>query len=353
MREPIMQGGGYYNRHSEIQARSAEEADGMLERALATVAIPAGPLTIADFGSSQGHNSMRHMALVLDRLTGRAGQDQDIMVVHTDLPHCDFVSLFETLETAPNSYRRNKPNVFAAAIGHSFYERLLPAGSLTFGWSSFALHWMSDLPLTLGTHIWPVLTSPDEDKALAAVAAADWRNFLTHRAEELLPGGQLVLVIGAVDAAGATGLEPMMDLANEILKQLVAEGGLAAAAYAAMTIPSWPRRLEEFTAPFDKGELPELDLDELVIAETPNAAMLRWRHTGNAAAFAADITGFFIGAFGPCLFGDNKQLLELFANRFTAAITPAPAEIARPLVTATLRITRRHRAMLPAIYAAA
>jgi hypothetical protein len=33
MREPIMQGQGYYNQLSELQARSAEGADGMLERA--------------------------------------------------------------------------------------------------------------------------------------------------------------------------------------------------------------------------------------------------------------------------------------------------------------------------------
>ena len=101
MREPIMQGRGYYNRHSELQARSAEGADGMLERALAAVAIPAVPPTIADFGSSQGHNSMRQIALMLDRLTERIGRERDVRVVHTDLPHCDYTSLFVTLETSP------------------------------------------------------------------------------------------------------------------------------------------------------------------------------------------------------------------------------------------------------------
>ena len=65
MREPVMEGRGYYNKHSEVQARSAEEADGVLERALAAVAIPPGPVTIADFGSSQGHNSMRQPNLAL------------------------------------------------------------------------------------------------------------------------------------------------------------------------------------------------------------------------------------------------------------------------------------------------
>jgi hypothetical protein len=120
---------------------------------------------------------MREMSFALDRLTERTERSQDIMVVHTDLPHCDFTSLFVTLETATDSYRRNREHVFASAIGHSFYERLLPADSLTFGWSAFALHWMSTLPLALRAHIWPVSAAPDEAKALAEVAAADWRNF--------------------------------------------------------------------------------------------------------------------------------------------------------------------------------
>ena len=336
-----MQGRGYYNQHSELQARSAEEADEVLKRALDAVALPAGPLTIADFGSSQGHNSMRQIALTLDRLTERTARDRDIMVVHTDLPHSDFTSLFATLETSPDSYRRGRPHVFASAIGHSFYDRLLPAGGLTLGWSAFAIHWMSALPVAVRDHIWPIRASSDEGKALAAVAAEDWRRFLTHRSEELAPGGRLVLVIGAGDAGGATGLEPMMELANEILKKLVADGKLDPNAYAAMTIPARPRSREEFTAPFDKGEVPDLLLEELVIAETPNAAMLRWRENGNATVFASDIATFFIAAFGPSLFGDDASLRELFASRFTDEVALAPAKIARPLVTATLRIARR------------
>jgi hypothetical protein len=336
-----MEGCGFYNAHSELQARSAAEAEGMLERAIAAVAIPPHPFTIADFGCSQGHNSMRPLALALDRLTERTGPGRDIMVVHTDLPHSDFTSLFEMLESSPDSYRRGRTHFFASAIGRSFYERLLPSGSLGFGWSAFALHWLSALPLALNGHIWPVFSTPDEAKALSKVAAEDWRKFLAHRAEELAPGGQLVLVIGAVDETGATGLELMMDVANGVLKALVAEGKLGAEVYAAMTIPSRPRMRAEFTAPFDEGRLPALALEEIVIAKTPNAAMLIWEKTGAAAKFAADISDFFIAAFGPSLFGANKPLHDLFARRFTATIAMAPLEVARPLVTATLRIRRR------------
>lgn len=341
MQEPVMEGRGYYNAHSELQARSAAEADRMLERALDAVAITPGPLTVADFGSSQGHNSMRPMALALDRLTERAGQGRDMMVVHTDLPHCDFTSLFVTLTSAPDSYLKGRDHVFASAIGRSFYERLFPTGSLTLGWSSFALHWLSTLPLALRAHVWPPSADADEAKALAIVGAGDWRTFLAHRCEELVPGGQLVLVIGARDETGATGLEPMMDVANRVLQSLVGEGLLGADAYGAMTIPARPRTRKELTAPFENGELPALALEELVIAHTPNAAMLRWQETGDDAAFGADITGFFIGAFGPSLFGDDTALRDLFAERFQAAVAAAASKVARPLVTATLRIARR------------
>jgi len=339
MLEPVMQGGGYYNEHSELQARSAEEASAMLARAVAAVAIPSGPLLVADFGSSQGRNSMRPMTAVLDGLATRAGREREVMVVHTDLPHCDFSSLFATLEEAPDSYRRGRDNVFSSVIGQSFYDRLLPAGSLTFGWSAFALHWMSALPQPVRAHIWPALAEPDEQPALAAVSARDWRNFLQARALELVPGGQLVLVLGAVDAAGASGLEPMADLANRVLGEMVAEGALSAAALAEMTIPSRARSLAELKAPFDEGGLP-LALEELVIAATPNPAIMRWEATGDAERLAADITGFFVAAAAPSLFGDNAALRELFTEKFAAAAALAPAEIACQLVTATMRISR-------------
>ena len=341
MHAPIMEGRGYYNAHSELQARSAAEADEILERALSTVAIPSGPITVADFGCAQGRNSMRPLARVVDRLAERAELGRDIMVVHTDLPQCDFVSLFDTLATAPNSYLSGRAHVFASVVGRTFYEQLLPTGSLTFGWSAFALHWISALPLALPTHIWSTFATKEEVEELAKVASADWENFLAHRARELVPGGQLVLVIGAVNEAGASGLDPMMDLANEVLKALVAEHFISADAYAAMTIPTLPRSRNEFIAPFESGKLPALSLEELVVTETPNAAMVRWQQTGDALTFAADISGFFIAAFGPSLFGTDEPLRDIFADRFIQAIAAAPGEIARPLVTATLRVMRR------------
>ena len=203
----------------------------------------------------QGHNSMRQIALMLDRLTERIGHERDVRVVHTDLPHCDFTSLFVTLEASPDTYRRGRPYAFASAIGHSFYDRLLPAGSLTLGWSSFALHWMgtSSGGPTRAHLAGPRLFGGGQGVGggrrggLEGFPGASCRG--THAWRSTGSGGW------AVDAIGATRLEPMMDLANDILQALVAEGKLGAQAYATMTIPSRPRSREEFTAPFDTGDI--------------------------------------------------------------------------------------------------
>jgi SAM dependent carboxyl methyltransferase len=336
-----MQGHGYYNAHSELQARSAQASDPVLDAALREVAIPAaGPITLADFGSSQGRNSLRPMGRALSILTARAGAEQDFAVIHTDQPHNDFASLFTLLQESEDSYLRERPNVFAYAIGRSFYGPLFPAGTLTFGWSSIALHWLSRRPAIAPNHLWFDRGPPEVREAFATVAAEDWLSFLTHRAKELAPGGQLVLVSGANDDEGQCGIEGVFDVANEVLQRMVAEGELPTAAYQAMTVPVRPRSRAEFEAPFRSGLLPELKLEEITIAPTPNPALDNWRADGNADALAQVMTGFFVGAFGPTLFGDDQPLENAFATHLHQAIAAQPERAARELVTGTVRVSR-------------
>jgi hypothetical protein len=340
MTETVMRGHGYYNTHSELQARSGEVSDPVLDAALRAATIPAsGPLTIADFGCSQGRNSMRPMDRALAALLARTGDDRDVVVIHIDQPHNDFASLFALLE-GETSYRRGRPNVFSAAIGRSFYEPLLPARSLTLGWSSIALHWMSHLPVPVADHIWISRGTPAEQAAIAAVAAEDWRAFLGHRMRELVPGGQLVLIQGAIDETGSSGLEALQDAANGVLRALVAEGRLAPETYAAMTLPSRPRTRLEFEAPFAEDALPGLRLEELAICTAPNPIRDRWLADGDDGVFAREMTGFFLAAFSPSLFGDDTALEAAFAERLQVMIAADPAAFAQELVLGILRIAR-------------
>ena len=79
-------------------------------------------IVIADYGSSEGRNSLAPMTIAIGRLRDRVGPNRAIAVVHTDLPGNDFNALFETLANDPDSYLRDDPAVFASAVGRSYYQ---------------------------------------------------------------------------------------------------------------------------------------------------------------------------------------------------------------------------------------
>src|SRR5206468_11706601 len=106
-----MEGKGAYNRSSSVQAVGSLPAVGFLERAAGAVPLPPSPelVIVADYGSSEGHNSLMPMAAAIRALRERVGHERAIFVFHTDLPGNDFTALFQTLANDPNSYLRNDP----------------------------------------------------------------------------------------------------------------------------------------------------------------------------------------------------------------------------------------------------
>lgn len=53
-------------------------------------------MIIADYGSSQGKNSLVPMRIAIEALRARIGSDRAIMVCHVDLPVDDFNTSFKT-----------------------------------------------------------------------------------------------------------------------------------------------------------------------------------------------------------------------------------------------------------------
>jgi len=84
-----MEGHGVYNRSSRVQAAGLSPALPLLKRAARAAALAPAPepVVIADYGSSQGHNSLHPMAVAIGALRERVGQDRALSVVHTDLRH--------------------------------------------------------------------------------------------------------------------------------------------------------------------------------------------------------------------------------------------------------------------------
>jgi hypothetical protein len=248
-----MEGEGGYNRNSQVQAGGLSPALPMLERAAWSAALPLEPqlIVVADYGCSEGHNSLAPMHTAIRVLRQRIKQDRAIMVAHSDLPENDFTGLFQTLIGSPESYLQKDAAVYASAIGRSFYQQILPSGSVTLGWSSWAVQWLSRTPAMIPDQV-QVAVSQDASAraAFSAQAAEDWEKFLVARGHELCPGGRLVILTMAVDDKGEFGYRPLLEAMYTTLVEMADEGFLCAQELHGMAIPTVGRSRADFLAPF-------------------------------------------------------------------------------------------------------
>jgi hypothetical protein len=266
LKPAAMEGHGLYNRSSQVQAAGLSPAVPMLVGAAREIPLPVGrqPIVIADYGSSQGHNSLVPVGAAIDVLRERAGRERAISVVHVDVPGNDFTALFETLRSDPQSYLKRDAAVFASAIGRSFYEQILPTETVTLGWSSWAVQWLSQAPGVIPDQVQVALSRDEEMKrAFHQQAAEDWRRFLAARGRELCEGGQLVVLTMAADDSGDFGYRAVLEEMYASLVKMVQDGFLSEQELQQMTIPTVGRSRDEFLAPFAaEGSFAGLRLQE-------------------------------------------------------------------------------------------
>lgn len=91
-----MMGQGFYNRNSAPQMSAIEHVLPWLDAAVSALPLEGpGPIGLADFGCSEGRNSIALMQRIVPAL--RARTDADILTIHSDLPTNDFSALFRDL----------------------------------------------------------------------------------------------------------------------------------------------------------------------------------------------------------------------------------------------------------------
>ena len=217
------------------------------------------------------------------------------MVYHVDLPINDFNSLFRVLSSDIQGYGQDEPNVFSAAVGRSFYENVLPADSVDFGWSSFAALWLSRIPALIPEHFLPLRASGAVREAFQRQAAADWERFLRLRSVELRPSGRMMLVLPGQDADGLVGLEPLFDIANDVLAEMVRQGNLTSAEREQIVIASYPRSQAELMAPFHPdAQFHSLTVEAYHETSLPDAAWLEFEKHQDLKSLALERTRFFV-----------------------------------------------------------
>jgi hypothetical protein len=326
----VMEGAGAYNRYARLPAIGAALALPLLEKAARNVTLDTSnqPIVIADYGSSQGKNSMAPIQIAISRFRERLGPDRPIFVFHIDQSSNDFNSLFEVLDSDPDRYILGEPNVFPAAIGKSFYEPVLPPDSVHVGWCSYAAVWLSRIPAVIPDHFISPHSTGRVRAEFERQGARDWEAFLSLRARELRPGGRLVVVLPALADDGSSGFENLMNQANAVLAEMVASGTITVEERARMTLGAHPRKNGDLLAPFARdGRFQNLTVENFEMRALPDAAWADYERDGNKQDLASKHALFFSSVFVPSLAsaldlvraGDTKAL-GVFGDRLVAEL---------------------------------
>jgi hypothetical protein len=302
----VMEGGGAYNRHATLQAADARLAIPFFEKAVRDVTLdPVDlPVVIADYGSSQGKNSLAPIRIAIGNLRPRLGPNRPISVFHVDQPANDFNTLFEVLDVDPDSYALDDANVFPCAIGRSFYENVLPPDSVHLGWCSYAAVWLSRIPTLISGHFIARRGTDAERAAFRRQAAQDWETFLSLRARELRPGGRLVVVLPALNDEGkpSPGLEALMDHANAVLAEMVDEGTIRPDERERMVLGSYARRRCDLLAPFERdGQFQGLSVECCDLSALADTTGDGYERDGDKDVVAARLAHIFRATYAPSL----------------------------------------------------
>ncbi len=343
-----MVGHGFYGRHSQPQRAAARVADRHLVDAAGAVPLPLppAPLLIGDFGCAGGANEMAPIAAAIDAVRGRDAS-VPVEVAHTDLPENDFGPLFARLDGA-DGYPHGRTGVYPYVVARTLYGPLFPDRRLRLGWSSITLHWLSDVPPVVPGRVYANLLGdgPARD-AMAARSAADWRRFLTERARELVPGGELVVTGGASEPDGTSGAEGLFTMIETELAEMVEDGTLRRAEAERIFYPTWNRTPTEWRDQVDELGF-DLLVDELSATDDAVTYDLEGRPDGDEFAtrylpFVRAITEhpFFRSLDTDRTDPERSTVVETFYRGLRRRIAADPMTAACRWHVMTLRLRRR------------
>ncbi|GFQ01896.1 probable S-adenosylmethionine-dependent methyltransferase at5g37990 [Phtheirospermum japonicum] len=163
---------------------------------------PHKTLRIADLGCSVGPNAFFAVQNIITAVENKYKSDDhrtpEFHVFFNDLVDNDFNTLFRNLSGSTRN------NYFFAGSPGSFHARLFPKGTLHFAHCSTALHWLSRIPervLETSSDAWNKGrihysgAGKEVKDAYWGQYKKDMGDFLSARADEVVAGGLMALVI--------------------------------------------------------------------------------------------------------------------------------------------------------------
>ncbi|XP_027157318.1 probable S-adenosylmethionine-dependent methyltransferase At5g37990 [Coffea eugenioides] len=197
-----------YTQNSEYQKQSLDSAkqltNELIDQHLVVGNHPcsfSNSYRVADFGCSVGPNTFCAVHNIIEAVENKyksqkmESRTPEFHVFFNDHVGNDFNTLFRNIP-ATGRY-------FAAGVPGSFHGRLLPSSTLHFAHCSTALHWLSKIPKEVTDKNSPAWNkgrihyagaAKEVKDAYSTQFAKDFDSFLSARAQELVPGGLMVLV---------------------------------------------------------------------------------------------------------------------------------------------------------------
>ncbi|KAI3768691.1 hypothetical protein L2E82_19521 [Cichorium intybus] len=182
---------------------------------------------IADLGCSTGTNTLLVASIVIDLVLELSKEDnrkaRQFQLCLNDLFGNDFNAIFQSLPNFYANLKKEKGEYFGSCVVSatpgSFYGRLFQDESLHLVHSSYAVHWLSQVPEGIENNkanIYMAKTSPlNVFEAYQKQFHTDFKRFLQLRSEEIVTGGRLVLTF-----LGRSSADPTTDYGCRIFELL-------------------------------------------------------------------------------------------------------------------------------------
>ena len=251
-----MVGKGYYSERTAGARNVINTALGMISTALGETPHTE-KLRIADFGAADGGTSRGMWAKLLTELRNN-GDQRDVEMLYTDLASNDFSTLFRMMQgfegNPDEAYQKNLDKVYVHGCGTGFHQQLMADESLNLGFSATAMHYVSEKPCELTSHVHMVGASTEEQEKFRLQAAQDLDRILLARAAELIPGGRFICFNFGIDEnghfLGNTGGVHMFNQFDRLWKSLCQQGRITEEEYIRATFTQHYRTMDEFLSPF-------------------------------------------------------------------------------------------------------
>jgi hypothetical protein len=353
-----MKGRGFYDRNCNRQETVVARVESVLEDVINAVDIAAAPqpFTIVDYGCAEGRNSLR-ISNYMIRLLKERGLRQEVHVIHNDLADNDFASLIDVVvDEHRGRGGKLEPHCDGAVIRTlapgSFYNQVASPQSVAFGLSTTSVHWLANTGgVRVADHVSAEGAAPFVREQMASVARRDWVRFLRCRAEEMVPGGRLVVtMLGR--AEDDQSVHAPFRLLNDVAQHWLRQGRVSLKSYENFVIPVYRRTLTEASAPFaEEGELSEsLLLNHCEQFRVPCPFQSQFESDGDRTAYAQRYAGFVRAVSEPLvahlldagnpLCMDHARVDAFFADVETRA-AESPGEYAPTHVHVLVVATRR------------